>query len=172
VRWQTLRHPLVLNACRDEPADGAWPAVFGVIRSRPCTMEHRHITPDKPAAHVTTALRLSFPMISAGTSRSRSSTLTASVDQQYSCDTIPPPQNPNHRELSPEPAQEPVASTHFDLLPPMQQPDQPQKPARKLCVRHQRMADEGTIVKLQAVRISNSISLNLLITQLRARTVT
>ena len=28
----------------------------------------------------------------------------------------------------------------------------PQPPARKLCVRHQRMADEGTITKLQQVR--------------------
>lgn len=27
----------------------------------------------------------------------------------------------------------------------------PQPPARKLCVRHQRMADEGTIIKLQQV---------------------
>ena len=35
----------------------------------------------------------------------------------------------------------------------------PQPPARKLCVRHQRMADEGTIIKLQQVscpRLTNS----------------
>ncbi|KAH7096094.1 WD40 repeat-like protein [Auriculariales sp. MPI-PUGE-AT-0066] len=87
--------------------------------------------------------------------RSRSATLDLAA--QYSCDTLPPPANPNHRSLSPEPTQLPV-STQFDINPEDNSQDLPITPvshvpalaARKLCVRHQRMADEGTIVKLQA----------------------
>ena len=64
------------------------------------------------------------------------------MDQQpssYVCDTLPAP-----RLAADPPVQPPVA-------PPMViQPDLGSTP-RKLCVRHQRMADEGTNLKLQQV---------------------
>lgn len=49
------------------------------------------------------------------------------------------------------------ATSHSDPVSSMYKSDTdhefslPQPPARKLCVRHQRMADEGTIIKLQQV---------------------
>ncbi|EJD53375.1 WD40 repeat-like protein [Auricularia subglabra TFB-10046 SS5] len=85
----------------------------------------------------------------------------------YDCDTIPPPQKAIARResLSPAPGPDTVNSAQFDVpeydtepeaaqgdvqQPAASQNATPQPPARKLCVRHQRMADEGTIVKLQA----------------------
>lgn len=61
----------------------------------------------------------------------------------YVCDTLPAPRlalapgdgmHAQHVSHSPEPCSRP-----------------PQQPPRKLCVRHQRMADEGTNLKLQQV---------------------
>ncbi|KZV80739.1 WD40 repeat-like protein [Exidia glandulosa HHB12029] len=85
--------------------------------------------------------------------------------QNYSCDTIPPPQNPARREelVDAPGSADAVASAQFEVpqddeeaqvdseeRQPAAQSARPQPPARKLCVRHQRMADEGTIVKLQS----------------------
>lgn len=90
--------------------------------------------------------------------------------QNYSCDTIPPPQNPARREelVDAPGSADAVASAQFEVpqddeeaqvdseeRQPVAQSARPQPPARKLCVRHQRMADEGTIVKLQSVRPSS-----------------
>lgn len=92
----------------------------------------------------------------------------SSVRQNYACDTIPRPQNLAKREeLASEPDSDvAVASDQFEVpqydesehAEDAHEPQQPapssnatpQPPARKLCVRHQRMADEGTIVKLQS----------------------
>lgn len=100
---------------------------------------------------------------------------------QYACDTLPAPQNlcfprgyshPSQpRSPSPpEHSTEDVQTSAFDVptveevqftdtmaehtlsFNPLPEPA-PQPPARKLCVRHQRMADEGTILKLQKVRL-------------------
>lgn len=68
----------------------------------------------------------------------------------YVCDTIPAarlaitpssdPQEPTVVLDDPEPFSDPHIETST--------------PPRKLCVRHQRMADEGTNLKLQQVRLS------------------
>lgn len=99
----------------------------------------------------------------------------------YVCDTIPPPRLASDKACSrsptPSPPSSPPPVTTFD--PPIIVPDSKppvlttmhssnvqhtgatkahdesvpaQPPARKLCVRHQRMADEGTNLKLQQVR--------------------
>ncbi|KAA1479211.1 WD40 repeat-like protein [Dentipellis sp. KUC8613] len=59
----------------------------------------------------------------------------------YRCDTLPAPRlDTSSHPRSPLPA--PSPSPPFDQFPSS-------PPARKLCVRHQRMADEGTNLKLQ-----------------------
>ncbi|KAK0228318.1 F-box/WD repeat-containing protein pof1 [Armillaria fumosa] len=80
----------------------------------------------------------------------------------YVCDTIPaarlaldakagdtpmssPPPNDHDDEPCQQPEQEPDVESEPESPPPFLQ----QPPARKLCVRHQRMADEGTNLKLQ-----------------------
>lgn len=82
-----------------------------------------------------------------------------SVDS-HSCDTLPPA-----RLSSPSPAPT-VSSDHWSSHPPS--PSHPpldlrpsvlsQPGHRKLCVRHQRIADEGTNLKLQQVRPPLSFS--------------
>ncbi|KZO95838.1 WD40 repeat-like protein [Calocera viscosa TUFC12733] len=94
----------------------------------------------------------------------------SSVANQKTCDTVPAPQNLLIRSSRP-PSPSPQATTTslFDVPPminadedvdiPMEEPTAEEKqqialfpPAptgRKLCIRHQRMADEGTNLKLQ-----------------------
>jgi F-box/WD-40 domain protein MET30 len=61
------------------------------------------------------------------------------------CDTIPAARLANGEHLVPfTPDDEPIAE-------PEPVPEPPHAPPRKLCVRHQRMADEGTNLKLQQV---------------------
>lgn len=50
---------------------------------------------------------------------------------------------------------DPVASSSAYKLDSEIESGLPQPPARKLCVRHQRMADEGSILKLQQVSCSH-----------------
>lgn len=94
----------------------------------------------------------------------------------YTCDTLPVPQNiriaRGYRSRSPSPSPTPMfedsVTSAFDVPtveevrdddksadPPMSSKfeTEPQPPARKLCVRHQRMADEGTNLKLQQVSV-------------------
>ncbi|TDL27201.1 WD40 repeat-like protein [Rickenella mellea] len=85
----------------------------------------------------------------------------------YTCDTLPVPQNirltRNYHTRSPSPPQiEPPLAFDVPTAEEVQAADKPtipasmpnddelpQPPARKLCVRHLRMADEGTTAKLQ-----------------------
>lgn len=73
----------------------------------------------------------------------------------YVCDTLPAP-----RLATAPPHDDPSDIVPDDLPrtptpPPMiHQQQQQQPPPRKLCVRHQRMADEGTNLKLQHVCVS------------------
>ena len=83
------------------------------------------------------------------------------------CDPIPPPQNlaSSNQPPTPTPSPPPLPRPAFDVLlhdeVATSSPDNaedhsvltpiPPQPGRKLCVRHQRMADEGTSQKLQAV---------------------
>ncbi|KAG6829668.1 hypothetical protein H0H92_003911 [Tricholoma furcatifolium] len=64
----------------------------------------------------------------------------ANPPESYVCDTLPAPRLANEQQQQPPP-------------PP---PPPPQHSTRKLCVRHQRMADEGTNLKLQQVRCLQS----------------
>lgn len=81
------------------------------------------------------------------------------------CDTLPPPRlskdfdiMSSHIEDELEPAVLPTVvlddSRPLVIKDSLRKPSEtsPQLPARKLCVRHQRMADEGTNLKLQHVR--------------------
>lgn len=45
----------------------------------------------------------------------------------------------------------PMSSSHNTAQSTPERESAPQPPAKKLCVRHQRMADEGTNLKLQQV---------------------
>jgi F-box/WD-40 domain protein MET30 len=80
------------------------------------------------------------------------------------CDTLPAP------KLAPTTANEPVAKPAVDLnrqQDTRMAPTSAQIPARKLCPRHLRMADEGTNLKLQQVstvpkHIFNSVNSNIL----------
>lgn len=85
----------------------------------------------------------------------------------YLCDTLPPARiasaspTPHARSLTPPvPAFEaPIVDIPAlqlvtkPVVPPQAIADYIQPPARKLCVRHQRMADEGTNLKLQQVSL-------------------
>lgn len=73
-----------------------------------------------------------------------------SKNSSYVCDTLPAPRLalPDDDDMR--------RSDHVPDSPqpdPVTRPPSPaiQQPARKLCVRHQRMADEGTNLKLQQV---------------------
>jgi F-box and WD-40 domain protein MET30 len=95
--------------------------------------------------------------------------MTSMASQSQLCDPIPAPQNlaSTHQRPTPSPSPPPVPQPAFDVLShdevhatsPEQFKDVPepsytplvQPPPRKLCVRHQRMADEGTSLKLQQV---------------------
>lgn len=71
-----------------------------------------------------------------------------SSSSSYVCDTLPAPRLAtvsDHTPLPPAPVEDDPEPKH--VPPTFQQP-----PPRKLCVRHQRMADEGTNLKLQQVR--------------------
>lgn len=72
---------------------------------------------------------------------------TMSTNASYVCDTIPAPRLANDAQVPSEPVFD-------DPEPAPMQSDPQQPPPRKLCVRHQRMADEGTNLKLQQVYIS------------------
>lgn len=98
----------------------------------------------------------------------------------YACDTIPPPKlaaaSTDHTAASPD-LDIPMVFHHAsalddvfipastsksdepdrDEIPPSPSSQQPQP--RKLCVRHQRMADEGTNLRLQHVCLSSSTSI-------------
>ena len=67
-----------------------------------------------------------------------------------SCDTIPPARLPSF----PHPISFPSRSGSISPPTVFTQPN-----ARKLCVRHQRIADEGTNLKLQQVRFLTPSSL-------------
>lgn len=87
----------------------------------------------------------------------------------YLCDTLPPARissaSPDQNPRSPTPPvsafQAPIVdNSALQLLTKPVTPSQAiadyiQPPARKLCVRHQRMADEGTNLKLQQVSLSS-----------------
>jgi hypothetical protein len=77
-----------------------------------------------------------------------------SLSSSYVCDTLPAPRlasagspRPDTPEMTFEP---PVIIVEDNAMVSSQEHDNP-APARKLCVRHQRMADEGTNLKLQQV---------------------
>ena len=92
----------------------------------------------------------------------------------YVCDTIPParlaPANPTKPDDMPHDDDDDDDQTmsYRDATPtiqdrehdnehdPQSREDTPQPPPRKLCVRHQRMADEGMNLKLQQVRAQSS----------------
>ena len=81
-----------------------------------------------------------------------------SSKNSYVCDTIPAPrlatgESPTHSTPEDECAHE---MQHIELGSP---PPSLQPPARKLCVRHQRMADEGTNLKLQQVSTVSSLAI-------------
>lgn len=90
------------------------------------------------------------------------------ASSSYVCDTLPPPVLASAiNDDEPDSPSPPV--TTFDLPSIDVQPDEPssqdsqpaveldvQPPARKLCVRHQRMAHEGTNLKLQQVNTTRS----------------
>ena len=97
----------------------------------------------------------------------------------YVCDTIPPARiahRPSSRSPSPlPPPTPPVTAFKAPITETVAHVDEPAAPAqeeerapvissiapppgRKLCVRHQRMADEGTILKLQQVSPSVPLS--------------
>ncbi|QRW14635.1 F-box/WD repeat-containing protein pof1 [Ceratobasidium sp. AG-Ba] len=97
---------------------------------------------------------------------SSSAPSTSIANGPIACDTLPPPQNLTLRSSSPRPASPaaPVETALFDVpvLEPGREihPEEKGKeaatdlgvlapPGRKLCVRHQRMADEGMSLKLQ-----------------------
>lgn len=92
------------------------------------------------------------------------------LPSSYVCDTLPAPKlasasSSRSCSLAPPPSitlfESPIVDnaslatelkaneSHEELVPP--HPTQLQPPARKLCARHQRMADEGTNLKLQQV---------------------
>ncbi len=87
----------------------------------------------------------------------------ASSSNSYVCDTLPAPrlatgdspmlnqEEDSDSEVNVEDHDHGAQETESGSPPPSQQP-----PARKLCVRHQRMADEGTNLKLQHVRLATS----------------
>lgn len=104
--------------------------------------------------------------------RSMAATSSSSISQAngYVCDTLPPARLANARiSRSPSPVPPPtppVVTFKAPMLQVAQQDDaadsthevadrksaaQASPPGRKLCVRHQRMADEGTNLKLQQV---------------------
>jgi len=68
-----------------------------------------------------------------------------STNSSYVCDTIPAARLANDPQVPSEPVFDDPEPT------PMIESDPQQSPPRKLCVRHQRMADEGTNLKLQQV---------------------
>lgn len=70
----------------------------------------------------------------------------------YVCDTLPAPRLASLNDPPPLPPVEDDPEPPKHALPTWQQP-----PPRKLCVRHQRMADEGTNLKLQQVRALLSV---------------
>jgi F-box/WD-40 domain protein MET30 len=99
--------------------------------------------------------------------------LPSSSSSAYVCDTLPAPRFASARSPSPPAAAPPPDS---DVVPIVDaatlrvlehgddavlHTDEPDlsfaPPGRKLCVRHQRMADEGTNLKLQNVRPPSSI---------------
>jgi F-box/WD-40 domain protein MET30 len=68
-----------------------------------------------------------------------------SSNSSYVCDTIPPARLASDTQVTSEPVlDDPEGFAKDDI-------DPKQSPPRKLCVRHQRMADEGTNLKLQQV---------------------
>jgi hypothetical protein len=71
------------------------------------------------------------------------------MNQSYVCDTLPAPRLATDHSVSLHPSNVPNDPVHTLRLSPS--PDSDSTP-RKLCVRHQRMADEGTNLKLQQVR--------------------
>jgi F-box/WD-40 domain protein MET30 len=80
----------------------------------------------------------------------------SSNSQPYVCDTIPAPR---FQPIAPSaPTSDPPLRVDSDKeMTPDPNSDRPPTPppqpsSRKLCVRHQRMADEGTNLKLQQVR--------------------
>lgn len=93
------------------------------------------------------------------------------LSSSYVCDTLPPPKlasGSSSRSCSPAPPPITVFDTpivdNASLATELKDaenhtehdsnhPTQPQPPARKLCARHQRMADEGTNLKLQQVSL-------------------
>jgi hypothetical protein len=100
-----------------------------------------------------------------------SSTPSAATNGPVACDTVLPPQNLAHRGTSPRPVSPtaPVETALFDV--PVLEREEVwatgenakgkgvdlgviAPPGRKLCVRHQRMADGGMSLKLQRVRFS------------------
>lgn len=106
--------------------------------------------------------------------------LPANASNSYVCDTLPAPRlasgKSRSRSPTPSPRGSPAPVTTFDpplivsepsdigpiasgsSLPPTPTDDKSQMPVqpppRKLCVRHQRMADEGTNLKLQQVSLT------------------
>ncbi|KAF8921532.1 WD40-repeat-containing domain protein [Mucidula mucida] len=88
----------------------------------------------------------------------------ASSSNSYVCDTLPAPrlatgdspmlnqEEDSDSEVNVEDHDHGAQETESGSPPPSQQP-----PARKLCVRHQRMADEGTNLKLQHREAVNAI---------------
>ena len=106
--------------------------------------------------------------------------ITLPEQTNYSCDTLPTPRllrlprSSRSPSPLPSPPHEDVAMSSFEIVTPEEVHDdtrsstpsssqttldqrqdepkpQPQPPARKLCVRHQRMADEGINLKIQQV---------------------
>ncbi|KAI0262881.1 WD40-repeat-containing domain protein [Gloeopeniophorella convolvens] len=99
------------------------------------------------------------------------SAMALAQKDSYACDTLPPARLAGNTSRSPSPQPPPTTSTFpiYDIpsegtvprewplrpdSPPQHSRDLPanvlsQPPARKLCIRHQRIADEGTNLKLQ-----------------------
>jgi F-box and WD-40 domain protein MET30 len=76
--------------------------------------------------------------------------LAQSMAQSYVCDTLPAPRlATDHPLISLQVPDDPVDITSASSS----MPDSKLSNPRKLCVRHQRMADEGTNLKLQQVCI-------------------
>jgi F-box/WD-40 domain protein MET30 len=96
--------------------------------------------------------------------------MTTPATAGYVCDTLPTPRFAGSRSPTPVPPSAPDSAPAPDNVPivdpatlkvvehggdPVLLTDEPDlsfaPPGRKLCVRHQRMADEGTNLKLQHV---------------------
>ena len=75
------------------------------------------------------------------------------TSESYVCDTIPAAR----LATSSSNIQQSSAVDDVESLDVSETVPKPPPPPRKLCVRHQRMADEGTNLKLQQVRSSCAV---------------